>query len=155
MKFTTAALSNVLLISVVGAFAPSTTTPSTTSSTALHMADKRRVVVTGLGVISGCGVKADTFFQACVDGVSSIDKIKRFDISNYPCQIGSEVPEEMFQATDYFINPKNARSNDRFTHFAVAAAREALKDAQLGDTPETLQNPERVGAMVGNKKHSN
>jgi hypothetical protein len=111
--------------------------------------NKTRVVVTGLGVISGCGIGHDDFFQACLDGKSSLDRVKRFDISNYPCQIASEVPEEMFVATDYFINPKNARSNDRFTHFAVAAARLALKDAGVGDTPETLQNPERIGVMVG------
>ena len=111
--------------------------------------DEKRVVVTGLGVISGCGIGANDFFQAICEGKSSIDKVKRFDIQYYPCQIGSEVPDEMFDANDYFVNPKNAKSNDRYTHFAVAAARLALKDAKLGDTPETLQNPERVGVMVG------
>lgn len=123
----------------------------TTSSTQLYAtkAEKRRVVVTGLGVISGCGIGADDFFQACVDGQSSLRKVQRFDASAYPCQIASEVPAEMFDANDHFTNPKNARSNDRYTHFAVAAARQALKDAGLGDTPETLQNPERVGVMVG------
>lgn len=76
--------------------------------------------------------------------------MKRFDITNYPCQIASEVPDEMFNAPDYFVNPKNARSNDRFTHFAVAAARLALKDGKMGDTPETLvMDPSRIGAMVG------
>lgn len=111
--------------------------------------DEKRVVVTGLGVISGCGIGADDFFQALLDGESSIDKVKRFDIQHYPCQIASEVPDEMFVAADHFANPKNARSNDRYTHFAVAAARQALKDAKLGDTPETLEDPERVGVMVG------
>lgn len=111
--------------------------------------DSKRVVVTGLGVISGCGIGADDFFQACLDGKSSLDKVKRFDISAYPCQIASEVPEEMFVAADHFVNPKNAKSNDRYTHFAVAAARQALKDAGVGDTPETLENPERLGVMVG------
>jgi 3-oxoacyl-[acyl-carrier-protein] synthase II len=112
--------------------------------------EKRRVVVTGLGVISGCGIGADDFFKACIEGKSSLDRVKRFDISNYPCQIASEVPDEMFNANDYFTNPKNARSNDRFTHFAVAAARLALKDADIGDTAETLKiNPARIGAMVG------
>ena len=111
--------------------------------------DEKRVVVTGLGVISGCGIGADDFFEALLDGKSSIDKVKRFDIQHYPCQIASEVPEEMFDAKDHFNNPKNARSNDRFTHFAVAAARQALKDAGVGDTPETLENPERIGVMVG------
>ena len=55
----------------------------------------------------------------------------------------------MFDPNDFFINPKNVKSNDRFTHFAVAAARQALKDAGLGDTPATLENPERIGVMVG------
>ena len=113
------------------------------------VSDDKRVVVTGLGVISGCGIGADDFFSAICEGKSSIDKVKRFDIQHYPCQIGSEVPDEMFVAADHFENPKNAKSNDRYTHFAVAAARQALKDAKLGDTPATLENPERVGVMVG------
>jgi len=111
--------------------------------------ESNRVVVTGLGVISGCGIGADAFFDAIVEGKSSIDRVKRFDAQYMPCQIASEVPDEMFNANDHFVNPKNAKSNDRYTHFAVAAARQALKDAGLGDTPETLKNPERVGVMVG------
>ena len=55
----------------------------------------------------------------------------------------------MFKPEEYFTNPKNAKSNDRFTHFAVAAARLAMKDAKLGDTPETLVNPEKCGVFVG------
>jgi 3-oxoacyl-[acyl-carrier-protein] synthase II len=112
-------------------------------------ADKERVVVTGLGVISGCGIGSGDFFDACVEGRSSLAKVRRFDISHYPCQIASEVPDDMFDPADWFTNPKNIRSNDRYTHFAVAAARQALKDAGLGDTPETLESPERVGVMVG------
>ena len=111
--------------------------------------DSKRVVVTGLGVISGCGIGAEDFFEAIVAGKSSIDRVKRFDIQYMPCQIASEVPDEMFNPNDHFVNPKNAKSNDRYTHFAVAAARQALKDAGLGDTPETLKDPERVGVMVG------
>jgi hypothetical protein len=120
---------------------------STTSSSS--DSSKRRVVVTGLGVVNGCGIGAVDFFQNVVDGKSSIDTVRRFDSSNYPCQIGSEVPDAMFDANDHFSNPKNAKSNDRYTHFAVAAARQALQDAGLGDTPETLLNAERVGCMVG------
>lgn len=111
--------------------------------------DKQRVVITGLGVISGCGIGADDFFDACLDGKSSLAKVTRFDAQHYPCQVASEVPDSLFHANDHFVNPKNAKSNDRFTHFAVAAARMALKDAGLGDTPETLQSPERIGVMVG------
>ena len=55
----------------------------------------------------------------------------------------------MFKPEEHFNNPKNAKSNDRFTHFAVAAARLAMKDAKLGDTPETLEKAERCGVFVG------
>jgi 3-oxoacyl-[acyl-carrier-protein] synthase II len=125
------------------------TTPATTTTTTQLDAEKKRVVVTGLGVISGCGIGHETFFQNVVDGKSSLRTVTRFDPTNYPCQIGSEVPDEMFDPNDHFANPKNAKSNDRFTHFAVAAARLALKDAKLGDTPETLANPEKCGVFVG------
>lgn len=124
------------------------------SSTSLHASDKsdaERVVVTGLGVVSGCGVDHESFFNSCLEGKSSLGKITRFDISAYPCQIGSEVPDDMFDPKDHFVNPKNIRSNDRFTHFAVAAARQALKDGGVGDTPETLgeEMASRIGVMVG------
>lgn len=111
--------------------------------------DDQRVVVTGLGVISGCGIGAKDFFQACLDGKSSIRRVQRFDVTYMPCQIASEVPDDMFDPSQYFSNPKNAKSNDRFTHFAVAAAKLALEDAKLGNTPETLENASRVGVMVG------
>jgi 3-oxoacyl-(acyl-carrier-protein) synthase len=140
--------------SAVVSFAPTTpalpAVPRTTTCLAAMVKEGAdRVVVTGLGVISGCGIGADDFFKACLDGTSSLARVQRFDVTNYPCQIASEVPAHMFDAKDHFVNPKNAKSNDRFTHFAVAAARQALKDANLGDTPETLKNPSRVGVMVG------
>lgn len=125
---------------------------SSSSSSSLRMAaasDEDRVVVTGLGVISGCGIGHEDFFQACCDGKSSLRKVTRFDISKYPCQIGSEVPDEMFEPKDHFVNPKNVKTNDRYTHFAVAAARLALKDAGIGDTAETMEDPDRVGVFVG------
>lgn len=123
-------------------------------ASSLHMAsedvgDEKRVVVTGLGVVSGCGIGQEDFFQACVDGKSSLDVVKRFDASAFTCQIGSEVPDDMFDPADYFTNSKNIRSNDRFTHFAVAAARMAMKDGDLPDVPESLINPDRIGVMVG------
>ncbi|KAL3784582.1 hypothetical protein ACHAW5_001472 [Stephanodiscus triporus] len=153
MKFTAPSLI-VVGISAVGAFTPpssprsSSTSRSSATKTALH-AEKRRVVVTGLGVISGCGIGHEDFFKNVVDGVSSLGTVTRFDPTHYPCKIGSEVPDSMFVPEDHFVNPKNAKSNDRFTHFAVAAARLALKDAKLGDTPETLSSPERCGVFVG------
>ena len=83
------------------------------------------------------------------DGKSSIDTVKPFDASAMPCKIASEIPDQMFKANDFFTNPKNAKSNDRYTHLAVAAARMALKDGGVGDTPETLENPKSIGVMVG------
>lgn len=150
MKFATSSLV-VIGISAANAFTlrTSTSVSTRTSSTATQLnAEKRRVVVTGLGVISGCGIGHETFFQNCVDGVSSLGTITRFDPTHYPCKIGSEVPDDMFDPKDHFVNAKNAKSNDRFTHFAVAAARLALKDADLGDTPETLKDPEMCGTTM-------
>jgi 3-oxoacyl-[acyl-carrier-protein] synthase II len=121
----------------------------TTSSTQLFMSDKPRVVITGLGVVNGCGVGHESFFQNVIDGKSSLDTVTRFDASKYPCTIASEVPDSIFNPLDFFTNPKNVKSNDRYTHFAVAAARQALQDAGMGDTPETLPDPERIGVMVG------
>jgi len=89
------------------------------------------------------------FFESCLEGKSSLGTVTRFDASAYPCSIASEVPLSLFDPSDYYTNPKNMKTNDRFTHFAVAAARNALKDAGVGDTPETLPNPDRVGVMVG------
>ena len=150
MKFLQTTL--LLLTSTqISAFAPQQISIKATSTTSLHAtkSDEQRVVVTGLGVVSGCGIGHEDFFQACLDGKSSLDKVTRFDASAYPCQIGSEVPDSMFDPKDHFANPKNARSNDRFTHLAVAAARLALKDGSVGDTPDTLENPEKIGVMVG------
>ena len=111
--------------------------------------EKRRVVVTGLGVVNGCGIGHEDFFQACLDGKSSIGRVERFDITHMPCTIGSEIKPEQFDPADWFTNPKNVKSNDRYTHLAVAAARMALKDAKLGDTPETIEEPDKIGVMVG------
>ena len=122
---------------------------SVTQLSASADSEEIRVVVTGLGVVNGCGVGHEDFFDACLEGKSSVDKVKRFDVSHMPCQIASEVPDDMFDPLDYFGNSKNVKSNDRFTHFAVAAAKQALRDADLGDTPETLKDPASIGVMVG------
>ncbi|OEU09562.1 beta-ketoacyl synthase [Fragilariopsis cylindrus CCMP1102] len=132
-------------ISTVSAFSTTNTRASTTAKSD----ESIRVVVTGLGVVNGCGVGHEDFFNACLEGKSSVRNVERFDISKMPCTIGSEVPDEIFNPLDWFTNPKNVKSNDRFTHFAVAAARQALQDSGLGDTPETLEDPARIGCMVG------
>jgi len=151
MKFTSCTLLVIFasLSNYAGAFSNYYSTRIRSSKMQLYMTAKKRVVVTGLGVVSGCGIGHKDFFDACLDGKSSVDRVHRFDASAYPCQIASEVPDEMFNVDEYFVNRKNIRSNDRYTHFAVAAARMALKDANIPDEPKTLPNPERIGVMVG------
>jgi len=113
--------------------------------TSVSMAkDPRTVVVTGLGVMSGLGQSNDEFWNNLVAGKSSIDKVTHFDVADYPCQIASQVGE--FKAGDFFTNAKTAKSQDRFTHLAVAAARMAVDDAKLdvGAIDKT-----RFGCYVG------
>mmetsp|Transcript_13928 Transcript_13928/g.19923 ORF Transcript_13928/g.19923 Transcript_13928/m.19923 type:complete len:488 (+) Transcript_13928:352-1815(+) len=159
MKFMKGACNVIILCLATGttnAFMIPTTTTITsvqqqtkTRLQATAKSDEERVVVTGLGVVSGCGLGKETFFESCLEGKSSLGKVTRFDASAYPCQIGSEVPDDMFNPLEHFVNAKNVKSNDRYTHFAVAAARMALKDAQVGDTPDTMKDSDRIGCMVG------
>ena len=102
MKSVSAALLLSLVSRQASGFATVKNAQSRESPTKLHMSDKTRVVVTGLGVISGCGIGHDDFFDACLKGESSLDTVKRFDASNYPCSIASEVPDEMFDAKGLF-----------------------------------------------------
>ncbi|MGB0290729.1 MAG: beta-ketoacyl synthase N-terminal-like domain-containing protein, partial [Opitutales bacterium] len=102
-----------------------------------------RVVVTGIGTIASQGTGIDSFWEALLAGKSGIDTVQSFDITDYPSKVGSEVRD--FEAGD-FMDPKEARRNDRYTHFAVAASKLALQDGGLDcSTPD----PERFGVLVG------
>jgi 3-oxoacyl-[acyl-carrier-protein] synthase II len=107
------------------------------------MAPKRRVVITGLGAIAPNGVGKDAFWEALIKGRSGIRRIMHFDTSNFPCQIGGEVPD--FQPTTY-INPPEAKRMSRVSQFAVATAKMALRDADL---EVTAQNARRIGVCFG------
>mmetsp|Transcript_21187 Transcript_21187/g.54711 ORF Transcript_21187/g.54711 Transcript_21187/m.54711 type:complete len:463 (+) Transcript_21187:367-1755(+) len=106
-----------------------------------------RVVVTGLGPVNGVGMGQEEFFDGLLHGKSSLGDITRFDVAPdiFTCKIGSQVTDD-FVAADYFTNPKSAKSNDRYTHFAVAAARLALDDAKL--EVESCDQT-RVGVVIG------
>lgn len=104
---------------------------------------QHRVVVTGLGTISSLGVGIESFWSSALGGRSGIGAVTRFDVSDYPCKIGSEV--RGFEIAD-FMDPKEARRNDRYTHFAVGGARLALDDA--GIDPADME-PERFGVVIG------
>ena len=90
---------------------------------------ERRVVVTGLGVVSALGLDFDTFWNNLIAGRCGIDKITAFDVSKYDCQIAAEVKN--FDPAPAFPSPKEIRRTDRFAQFGVYAGYQALQDAGL------------------------
>ena len=102
-----------------------------------------RVVVTGVGVVSGVGLGVPAFWEALLAGKSGVGPITRFDPTGLRCRIASEVRD--FDITDY-MPEKEARRLDLFCHFAVAAADEAVQHA--GVSADTT-DPTRVGVLVG------
>ena len=104
----------------------------------------RRVVVTGLGVISPVGNNLKTFWDNLVHGRSGIGRITQFDASTYDCQIAGEV--ENFNPAEYLRNPKDVRRTDRFTQFAMACSKLALDDSGL-DLKKVDKT--RFGVLVG------
>jgi 3-oxoacyl-[acyl-carrier-protein] synthase II len=104
---------------------------------------RRRVVVTGLGIVCPVGTGVEETWKAITAGKSGIGPITQFDASTFPTRIAGEVKD--FQA-EKWIDKKEVRRNDRFIHFAMAAGEMAIKDAGLDMSKE---DPERVGAIVG------
>ncbi|HEX2122411.1 MAG TPA: beta-ketoacyl-ACP synthase II [Thermoanaerobaculia bacterium] len=104
---------------------------------------KRRVVVTGLGMISPLGVGNEATWQGLVEGRSGIGRITKFDASDYACQIAGEVRD--FQP-EKWIEKKEVKKSDTFIHYAVVAAQIAADDA--GFDP-SKQDQERVGVIIG------
>ena len=103
----------------------------------------RRVVVTGVGAITPIGLSADESFKNACKGVSGIDRITRFDPSNYTVQIAGEV--KGFDPTKY-VDKKDVKKIDLFSLYAIAATQEAVENASLEIEKE---NPFRVGVSVG------
>ena len=112
----------------------------------------RRVVVTGLGVVSPLGTGMQTFWQRLAQGANGIRRITLFESDDLACRVAGEVPsladdpEAGFDA-DRYLEPREQKRMDRFIHFAIAAAGEAL--AQAGWTPKTDQDKERTGTIIG------
>ncbi|HEX8253478.1 MAG TPA: beta-ketoacyl-ACP synthase II [Thermoanaerobaculia bacterium] len=104
---------------------------------------RRRVVVTGLGMISPLGVGNAATWQGLIEGRSGIGRITKFDVTAYPAQIAGEV--RGFNAEDY-IEKKEVKKSDTFIHFAIAAAQMAYDDAKLDKSKE---DPDRVGVIIG------
>ncbi len=104
---------------------------------------KRRVVVTGIGMISPLGIGNDATWQGLVEGRSSIDRITKFDPKDFACQIAGEV--RGFQP-EKWIDKKDIKKSDTFIHYAIAAAQMAVDDAAL-DCPRV--DGERMGVIIG------
>lgn len=105
---------------------------------------ERRVVITGLGVVSPLGNDVDTLWTNLIAGQCGIDRITAFDPSAYDTQIAGEVKN--FDAAQAFPSPKEVRRTDRYSQFGVHAAWQALKDSGL-DLAKT--NLDEVGVFVG------
>ena len=104
---------------------------------------KRRVVVTGLGIVSPVGKTLDENWHNITNGVSGIGKIQQFDPEGYPCQIAGEVHD--FDPSVH-ISPKEARKMDRFIQFGMFAGMDAFIDSGLEVTEE---NAARIGVHMG------
>lgn len=105
--------------------------------------DKRRVVVTGIGVITPIGIGKEAYFKGLKDGVCGIDHITRFDTEKFDAKIAAEVKD--FDPLNY-IDRKESKRMDRFTQFAVAASAMAVEDAKL-DIEKIDSN--RFGVCIG------
>lgn len=105
--------------------------------------EKKRVVVTGMGVISPVGTGLNKFWDSLVKGKSGIDKITRFDTSDLPSRIAGEVRDFNPEA---YIEKKELKRLDRFTQFAISATKMALEDADLD---LSTVDKTRIGVILG------
>lgn len=104
---------------------------------------KKRVVITGMGVVSVLGTGLPAFWDGLVNGRSGIRRITQFDPSPYPCQIAGEVPDFV---PENFMDRKEARRVPRSAQMGFAAAKLAVEDSGL---PTPLPEPERSGIVFG------
>tara|TARA_B110000003_G_scaffold94443_1_gene96623 strand:+ start:4689 stop:5921 length:1233 start_codon:yes stop_codon:yes gene_type:complete len=105
--------------------------------------NKRRVVVTGLGLVTPVGIGVTDSWNNIVAGVSGISNITRFDATNFPSNLAGEVKN--FEPTNY-LNPKDARRMDTFIQYGLTAGIEAIKDSGI-EVNEA--NSERIGVSIG------
>jgi 3-oxoacyl-[acyl-carrier-protein] synthase II len=107
------------------------------------MNSKRRVVITGLGVVAPNGIGKDAFWQANIEGKSGVDKITAFDVSNLESKIAAQVKN--FDPPQ-FIPKEVAKRVDRFVHLGLASAKMAIEDSKI-DLEKEDKN--RIGVIIG------
>lgn len=107
------------------------------------MTENKRVVITGMGALSPIGNDAQTSWENALKGVNGINTITRIDTEDYNVHLAGELKD--FNIEDH-IEKKEARRMDRFTQYAVVAARQAVEDAKLEINDETAN---RIGVWIG------
>ncbi len=105
---------------------------------------KRRVVITGLGAVTPCGIGVDNFWKSMIEGKSGVSLIERINTEGQAVKIAAEIKDKDFNPEDY-IDPKEAKRMDRFTQFAIVAADEAIADSGID---EANIDPYRIGVIV-------
>lgn len=106
-----------------------------------------RILCTGLGVVSAAGIGVKDFWENILKGENNAATVTAFDPKDMACTVAYEIRSEAFDPKQYFKEPKDAKRNDRYTHFAVAASKLALQDAGL----ESLGGLDmsRFGVIIG------
>jgi 3-oxoacyl-[acyl-carrier-protein] synthase II len=105
--------------------------------------DSQRVVVTGLGAIHGLGHDPNDFWSSLKAGKPGVDRVSLFDPEPFACQVGAEVRD---WKVEEHMDPKEARRNDRYTHFGYVASIQAVEDSGLQLDQE---DPDEIGVLVG------
>ena len=105
---------------------------------------KRRVVITGLGAVTPCGIGMEKFWDSMIHGKSGVSTIERMSLEGHAVTIAAEIKDKDFNPEDY-IEPKDAKRMDRYTQFAMVAADEAIADSGIDDANI---DPYRIGVMV-------
>ena len=106
--------------------------------------NKRRVVVTGMGAVTPCGLNVKDFWNSMLNGKSGVSTFDRIPLDGHAVTIAAEIKDKDFNPEDY-INPKDAKRMDRFTQFAIVAADEAIADSGID---EADIDPYRIGVIV-------
>jgi len=101
----------------------------------------KKVVITGMGIVSPLGCNVETFWKNLVNGVSGIDYIKNIDASNLPVKIAAEVKN--FNPSELGLDNSTIRRTDKYTQYALIAANQAMADSRL------TVDPERLGVYIG------
>ena len=108
----------------------------------------RRVVVTGLGTINPLGIDVDTSWNSLINSNSSISKINKFEVINFPCKIAGSIDDS--KINDQIVSTRDQRKIDRFITLGLIAAEEAIKDSGFNpDEESSLRSGVMVGSGIG------